>query len=178
MGGLSFLAGQIILGWVAADFASGVFHWIQDRILPERTPFLGEYLAAPARLHHDTPLAFVEGSFIYRNGATYALAAVTAIASLLAFGPSAFLAAFVIGIALTTQVHLWAHCPKDAPGVVRVLHETGLIQSPKQHSRHHTPPQNRHYCVLTDLLNPVLERIGFWTKLERAVKPRNTWRTN
>lgn len=163
------LIGQVILGWMLADFLSGIFHWIQDRLIPEDMPFFGAYLAAHARLHHVKPLAFTEGSFLYRNGATYVLAGIISAPLVLVFGPSVFLASLTIGGAVSTQIHLWSHRPSEAPTIIQLLQETGLVQSAKQHSRHHRPPMTSHYCLLTDILNPILEQVNFWTAIERLM---------
>jgi hypothetical protein len=162
----SLLIGQAVIGWLLADFLSGVVHWMQDRIIPERLPFIGPFLASPARLHHVHPLAFVEGSFLYRNGATYCVVAVVGGAIVLGYGPSLFVATLMIGGALSSQAHFWSHRPSKAPTIIRILQETGLIQSPKQHSRHHRPPMLGYYCALTDILNPILEQVNFWRRIE------------
>jgi ubiquitin-conjugating enzyme E2 variant len=150
------LVGQAVLGWLVADLLSGAFHWWQDNLLSEDTPVLGPYLAYHAHLHHRDPLAFTENSFLYRNGPTFALAAIVGLALFFNAGASCFLAFLVAGIAVSTQVHYWAHRPRNAPTIVRLLQETGLIQSPKQHSRHHAPPFRRAPCILTNWLNPFM----------------------
>lgn len=159
--------GQVVLGWLLADLLSGLFHWAQDRLISERTPFVGGFLVEPNRLHHREPLAFVAGSFAWRNGSTYAFVAFVGAILLATAGPSLFLAALVVGGALTTQAHYWAHRPSGAPGIVRVLQASGALQSPKHHAGHHRPPNLERYCVLTDWLNPILDAAGVWARLER-----------
>lgn len=156
---IASLVGQAVLGWLLADLSSGAFHWWQDNLLSEDTPVLGSYLAAHAHLHHREPLAFTKNSFLYRNGPTFVLAALVGLATFAISGASVFLAFLVAGIAVSTQVHYWAHCPRHAPSIVLTLQETGLIQSPKQHSRHHRPPFTGAPCILTNFLNPVLGMI-------------------
>jgi hypothetical protein len=106
--------------------------------------------------HSPSKRAFEAGSFIHRNGWTYVL--VLGVASVWAatLGPSVTLISAVIGGALTTQVHYWAHRPSRAPGLVRWLQKTGALQSPKHHARHHRPPHDRNYCALTDWVNPII----------------------
>ena len=154
---ISQYVGEALLGWLIADLFSGLFHFWQDRWGAEDTPFIGGWLIRPARLHHEKPLVFLDGSFLYRNGATFAFVGLIAGFWLMLFGPSVMLAAAVLGGALTTQVHYWAHRPGSAGPTVRMFQEIGLIQSPKHHAGHHRPPQNVRYCVLTDWLNPVLD---------------------
>jgi hypothetical protein len=42
----------------------------------------------------------------------------------------------------------------------------GLLQSPQHHRAHHSGTKDSHYCVMTGLLNPLLERCRFWRALE------------
>jgi hypothetical protein len=35
--------------------------------------------------------------------------------------------------------------------------------------RHHRGEKNSYYCVMTNILNPVLEKIGFWAGLEHLI---------
>jgi ubiquitin-conjugating enzyme E2 variant len=148
--------GEIVIGWLIADSLSGLFHRWQDSGR-ESWPFIGPYLIAPSKLHHSKPLAFTAGSFLYRNGATYAGVLMVAGLWLALFGPSITLASATIGGLLTTQVHYWAHCPREAPKMVRVLQEIGAFQSPKGHAAHHRPPHTEHFCSLTDWLNPIIK---------------------
>lgn len=164
--------GQALIGWLIADLLSGAFHWWHDRLTSTRWPVIGQWLVEPARLHHREPLAFLNGTFAYRHGSTYALALAGGAVWLALLGPSITLAAAVIGAALTTQVHEWTHHPSAAGPMVRVLQETGLIQSPKHHAGHHRPPQLQRYCALTDWLNPVLDALRVWERLERLIGRR------
>jgi ubiquitin-conjugating enzyme E2 variant len=56
--------------------------------------------------------------------------------------------------------------------LINLLHNLRILQSPKHHAIHHTDPKSTHYCVITEFLNPILERIRFWTRLECSL-----WRT-
>lgn len=164
------VVGEVVLGWLLADLLSGLFHWAQDRAISERAPFLGRFLVYYSRLHHREPLAFVSGSFAWRNGSTFAFAGVVGLALVFSFGWSVTVGATIVGGALSTQVHYWAHRPGLAPRIVRVLQETGALQSPKHHAGHHRPPQLTRYCILTDWLNPILDALGVWARLERLAR--------
>lgn len=162
------IVGQALLGWLLADFLTGAFHWWEDRLGREDWPLLGPWLVAPNRLHHAQPLAFTRHGFVARNGASFGAAAFIGGLWLLVASPSVFMAALLIGGALTNEVHFYAHRPSAAGRFLTVLQQTGLMQSPKAHAAHHRPPHQANYCVLTDWLNPTLEAIGFWSRLERA----------
>jgi hypothetical protein len=163
------ILGQALAGWLAADFFTGVFHWWEDRFGREEWPVIGRWIIAPNRLHHARPLAFSAGGFIGRNGASIVAALVLGAAWATIAAPTVFMAATLIGGAISNEVHFWAHRPAAAGGVRRVLQQIGLIQSPKAHALHHRPPHTVHFCVLTDWLNPVLEAIEFWSWVERLV---------
>ena len=44
-----------------------------------------------------------------------------------------------------------------------------VLQTPRHHGRHHQGDKNTHYCVVTTFLNPLLEEVGFWRRLEKLV---------
>ena len=50
-----------------------------------------------------------------------------------------------------------------------MLWEVGLFQSPKHHSGHHMKHSAKNYCILTNLLNPILDRLHFWSALENGL---------
>lgn len=170
-----------IAGWLLADFLSGIVHWMEDRYGREDWPLLGKHVVAPNRLHHAAPLAFTRAPFMVRNGTTMiaalALAGGLAAGLLALFGQLPWpvwlaLAVATIGGCLGNQVHYWAHLPRRAPAIVRAAQAIGLCQSRSQHSQHHAVPHLTRYCVLTDWLNPVLDRIRFWRMLERLLPQR------
>jgi ubiquitin-conjugating enzyme E2 variant len=168
---IATIVGQIVLGWLLADFLGGVFHWWEDRIGNPNTPIIGKWIVIPNRLHHDKPLYFIQnGTFWSRNRALIVLSLIVGTALSLVFGFSPFIAALMIGGAFTNEVHAWAHRPSKAPKWVRVLQETGLLQSPKGHAKHHKPPLDKNYCILTDLLNPFLDKMKFFPRLERVLR--------
>jgi ubiquitin-conjugating enzyme E2 variant len=44
------------------------------------------------------------------------------------------------------------------------------LQSPRHHGRHHSGAKDSYYCVVTNVLNPVLEKVNFWRRLETVVE--------
>jgi hypothetical protein len=68
------------------------------------------------------------------------------------------------------QIHKWAHQNRqERPWVVTKLQDWNLVQGARQHGRHHRGEKNTYYCVITNILNPVLEKIGFWVGLEHLI---------
>lgn len=168
-GTLAAIFGQLLLGWLLADFMTGAFHWWEDRFGNESWPLIGQWLIAPNRLHHAEPLAFAQHGFLERNAAAIVATGVVLATLALAFGLSAWLLTFALGGALANEVHRYAHQPSAAPAWLRVLQDMGVCQSPKEHAAHHRPPHAMNFCVLTDWLNPPLEAIGFWRRVEALI---------
>lgn len=166
------IIGQLFLGWLLADLATGIFHWWEDRFGRVEWPVIGQWLIVPNRLHHTDPLAFTRHGFWHRNCASIVAAAVLATLLALLFGPAPWVIAVAFGGALSNEVHHYAHQPSRAPRWLRVLQQTGAIQSPREHGRHHRRPHETNYCVLTDWLNPLLEAANVWPRLEKLVGRR------
>jgi ubiquitin-conjugating enzyme E2 variant len=69
----------------------------------------------------------------------------------------------------TNQFHKWAH--EDVPPrVARLLQRAHLILRPQHHSQHHTAPHLTDYCIANGWLNPLLEKIKFFGRLEHALQ--------
>ena len=162
------LLGQALVGWILADLIGGFVHWYQDRVARPRWGFLERHLWGPNRLHHVEPLDFAKSGFWERNSTTVIAALAVALPLFTIFGFSWVLVFATIGGCVQNEVHLWTHKPRD--GWIKVLQQIGIIQSVAGHARHHKPPQNRNYCILTDWVNPILERLKVWERLERAFR--------
>ncbi len=164
----------LVCGYLLADLLAGTVHWIADRFLERDTPFLGPMLIASFREHHDDALGITRHGFfeVSGNNALVTIPVVLVVASmplpktdldffLLALGVFSTLFLF-----LTNQFHRWAHSPSP-PRVARWLHATGIILTPTRHARHHGGDHDEAYCVTSGLLNPVLDRLGIFARLER-----------
>lgn len=171
---------KLVLVLLLVDLVSGVVHWAEDTFWTAETPVLGPTLVAPNLLHHAEPAAFVRFSYWHSNAqllkVAVALLAVAALLGRLSL-PVAFFA--LIG-GNANQIHKWAHMARrKVPTPVRWLQRIGLLQSVAHHNRHHGGERNTHYCTVTPLLNPLLDRLGVWRGLERllatpANAPRRT----
>lgn len=169
---------QILAGWLLADFATGILHWIEDRFGPGREdwPLVGPLVFAPNQRHHFTPLEFTWAGFFDRNWTTWVAVLIFAIPLFLLVGVKVWLVVMVIGGGMSNEVHAWAHRFTMLKGfsrkLLRAVQQTGLLQSPAHHAVHHVPPHRRHYCILTNWLNPVLDGFGFWGLLEKPIPAR------
>jgi ubiquitin-conjugating enzyme E2 variant len=158
------IVGQIVLGWLLADLATGVFHWWEDTFGNESWPIIGKWIIVPNALHHKEPLAFEKNGFIGRNLAAIVTALIVGSMWFLLFGLSVFSITFLIGSAIANEIHYFSHRPSKAPKAIKLLQETGILQSPKQHAKHHKPPFDTNFCVMTNWLNPLLEHLNFWKR--------------
>jgi hypothetical protein len=166
----------VLAGYLLADFLAGSVHWIADRFFDPATPLLGPMWIAPFREHHEDALGITRHDFFEVSGNNALLA--TPLVAFLATRPtpagslSQFL--FVLGASLTlalfvtNQFHSWSHSPSP-PRFVRHLHSWGLILTPRRHARHHCDDYDRAYCVTSGWLNPLLDRVRFFQRLERLI---------
>lgn len=167
-----------LLGWVAADFASGVVHWMFDRYFDPSTPFIGIRWVAPFREHHTSPTAICGHGFLETNGnnaiGTVPLLAATALmlpaaGTFESIAPAAFIASLCAFTVLTNQVHKWAHAPA-VPAWVGFLQRVGLILSPANHAVHHVPPHRKHFCITAGWLNRILDGVRFYDFMEGTLR--------
>jgi ubiquitin-conjugating enzyme E2 variant len=165
---VALLLGQALIGWLIADLLAGTIHWLQDRVVPPGTPGLKSVIRAQ-RIHHIAPLAMFHGGLCKRNWSTWLVAGLGSILWLVTLGPSVIWAVATLGASLSSIVHGMAHQPSTVGTALKVLQETGLIQSPKHHAGHHRPPHRTRFCPLTDWLNPTLDALRVWERLERLL---------
>jgi len=172
------LAGSALLGYLVADFVSGFVHFLADTFGHEKLFFLGPAFIRPFREHHVDPRAITRHDFIETNGNNCIICIPTALTvyallpaqtELWAAFALAFTAWFMVGIFMTNQFHKWAHL-EEIPGWIARLQAWGLILSPEHHDVHHTPPFDRYYCITTGWMNPVLQRLRFFSTLEATLR--------
>ncbi len=161
---------------LAVEFAAGSFHWFADTFFSPSTRWIGPAVIRSFRDHHTAP-----GDMALRSAAEvsgqncFACLPVLALSVLLDLtnAPGQWLAAALLlstlGIALTNLLHQWAHAER-VPRWVAAWQKRGWILSPEHHARHHHGAHDRAYCVTTGWLNPLLDAVGFFPALERAVR--------
>jgi ubiquitin-conjugating enzyme E2 variant len=162
----------VALAWPAADFISGLVHWMADTWGTEEFPILGPRFIRPFRVHHITPNSFLTCNFLDTNGDTCLIAIPTLLGfylipvnSLGGLFALTFGVAFCIFAIPTNQIHQWAHMPKP-PRWVQFMQRSGMILSKKEHARHHKLPYAGYYCITNGFCNNILERLRFFRVLE------------
>jgi ubiquitin-conjugating enzyme E2 variant len=166
------IALEVIATWLLADFVSGVVHWAEDSYGRETTPVIGRWVVEPNLLHHRDPLAFVRRSWIASSWDLAAVGAMILAAAGLAGALTWHVVLFVLIGANANQIHKWNHMRRSSvPLGIRALQRLHLLQSARHHAQHHRGTKDSHYCVVTELLNPLLDRLGWWRMLERLLAP-------
>jgi sterol desaturase/sphingolipid hydroxylase (fatty acid hydroxylase superfamily) len=163
---------EIFLAIMAADFISGLVHWMEDTFWSEGTPIVGQWIVRPNSIHHRDGMAFVKNNW-WRSSWDLLLLGLLVLVVAKMLGVLAWpVWLFVLIGVNANQIHKWAHMPKSGvPAPIRYLQRLHLLQSPAHHAVHHARDKNSHYCVVTNILNPVLDGGHFWRALEWILVP-------
>lgn len=165
------------VGLLLADLASGLVHWAADTYGTHDTPLVGQLFVKLFRVHHSDPMNITRTGFVRIMGDNSMLAALFVLGMLglrsLGVGPErpwalAMLATFALAIAFTNLLHQWAH-RSDPPAIARLLHRFGLVLTPAAHDRHHEAPHLSDYCITFGWLNPILDRLDVFRRMERGL---------
>lgn len=175
---LWLIALAIPLGVLLGDFVSGLVHWAADTYGSEDMRVIGPSLVKPFRLHHIYPRDICTHGLVETIGNVCILAVPLLSVSLYLMWllpGSALLAFTAICLALmatatvaTNQFHKWAHQEKPSD-FARRLQGMRLVLEPRHHKRHHTEPFNVNYCITNGWLNPLLNKLKFFRRLEATL---------
>ena len=163
---------QVVCLYLLADVIGGVLHWAEDTLGRLETPVWGRLFVKPNILHHESPAAMLEARWLRSNGLTITIAAL--VVGLVSVNHGMSWQLLVLGLfgAMNQQVHRFAHARRsDLPRAVVLLQNLKVFQDARHHWVHHRKPNNRYFCVMSPLMNPLLEKIGFWFLLERLLVP-------
>jgi hypothetical protein len=167
-----------LVGVLAADFSSGVVHWFGDTFFREESPVIGPMLIAPFREHHRDPEAIALHGQLELHGNSclpVAVLLLAAVALMPDLSSPAWLLVymwlffFALAAGGTNQLHVWAH-RRRVPALARALQRRRIILASDAHGLHHSGSFRRSYCITTGWMNPILDRIDFFPKLERGIR--------
>jgi ubiquitin-conjugating enzyme E2 variant len=149
------------------DFLSGLFHWLEDAYGREDWPITGRLVTKPNTLHHHEPRHFTRKGWFESSWLLLCLGLVV-LGVAWVCGRLTWEAWLVVILGVNAnQIHKWAHrTPRENGAFISLLQHLRVVQTPGHHACHHTDPKNSHYCVLTNLLNPLLDGMRFWDGLE------------
>jgi hypothetical protein len=169
---------NFFLGYLGADFFSGIVHFLGDTFGTETTPVLGASFIKPFREHHVDPKGMTRHDFVETSGNNCIVSLPPMILiyhfleinqSLVVFGFFIFFSFLMIFVFITNQIHKWAHM-EDPGKLIRFLQKNNLILSPDHHQVHHTAPHDSYYCITVGWLNPILFKIKFFEGIKYLTK--------
>jgi len=181
------LALTIMASIVLGDLGTGIFHWSVDNYGGIKTPVFGSVCVA-FQGHHDTPWTITFRSFC-NNVFKIAYGTIPPLLLLLLAGPTVvsplariFATLFINWWLISQEFHKYSHM-RSTPPLAKKLQEMGIILSKKEHGLHHTSPFEGHYCILTGVCNPLLDKTHFFRHLERFFfaitgNTPNTWKAD
>ena len=77
---------------------------------------------------------------------------------------------FALLVINANQIHKWAHMNSaEVPRLVR-WQKLHVPQTPLHHGQHHAGARTTHYCVISNFLNPLLEKSDVWSRVERMIE--------
>lgn len=160
---------DIFISVVFADLLSGIVHWLEDTYGNPNSKFLGigKHIVVPNLVHHFKQRELIKGRW-YDRIWTSAVFLLILLAVLYAFGLTSRIVYITFAIAVWgNEIHCWSHrTPQENGKIITFLQRYYIVQSPKQHAKHHKAPYSGNYCAMTPFLNPILEAIYFWRILE------------
>ncbi len=177
-GGVWLAALCCFAGLCLADFISGVVHWAADTYGSPKLPIFGGFVRT-FREHHADQVDITRHDFIETNGDVCIFSSpVHFVLLLLVEDPFVLSCVFgvFVGSYTNSQIHKWAHAA-ERPWLIRACQRTRAFLSPGHHSQHHSGPHLTHYCITTGWMNPLLDGIGFFRKLERLLLKLGLQRT-
>jgi len=161
---------QVLLLILLSDFITGHIHWWEDAYGNPNWKFLGvgKYVVLPNLEHHKYPRKLIEGTLWERIKISFFTSLFLMLCVYLLFGKLNWQTIFcLLYSAFANEIHAMSHrTDKENGKIICFIQKTGLIQSRRVHGRHHTSPYNINYCVLTNYLNPILNKIKYFDKIE------------
>ena len=158
---------QFIATVFAAEFIAGMVHWFEDAYIRDHTPLVGRLIGHPNTVHHHYPRFMTRHGWWQSSWELVVLATVLVMAAWFGGWLNWQVWLFAILAANANEFHKWEHRTRKENGrIISFLQDIKILQTSKHHARHHTDPKNSHYCTMTNFLNPVLDHVRFWDRLE------------
>ena len=161
---------KILLLILITDLVTGIGHWWEDAYGDPRWKVLGKSVVIPNLDHHKRPREFLKSSTWERIRLSFSIAVIIG----LAFYFTGLLCWEVIFCllygSLANEVHAISHRTNKENGkLICAMQKIGLIQSRRMHGHHHTSPYDVNYSIMTNYLNPFLNKTKFWIGLEYLI---------
>ncbi|HTB82670.1 MAG TPA: fatty acid desaturase CarF family protein [Candidatus Sulfotelmatobacter sp.] len=151
----------------AAEFTAGFVHWLEDAYIRDTTPLVGRIIGRPNTVHHHYPRFMTRHSWWQSSWDLVLGAAILIVGAWCLHLLTWHIWLFAFIAANANEFHKWEHRTRKENGrVISFFQDMGLLQNARHHARHHTDPKNSHYCTITNVLNPMLDGVDFWNRLE------------
>ena len=162
---------QIVLIAALADFIAGLIHWAEDAYFTEDTPIIGPLFIRANIVHHHYPRFFTHLSWWHSSRDLVLVGALLLLAAwplgLLCWQLGLFVALSINA----NEIHKWSHRTRKENGrLISALQDWHILQTAQHHGLHHADPKNTYYCPITNFVNPILERLDFWNRLEAVIE--------
>ena len=160
---------QIAIIILFADLLSGFVHWIQDRYSIKNTSLLNKIVILYAKEHHENPEKILSYSWIERNHfpiiVSFFSLLVLHLLNLLNWQSITLIILFLF----SGEFHYLSHRPKEKNGkIILFLQKIRIIQREEHHKYHHIYGID-NYCIITEVMNPILNKSKFFIKLENLL---------
>ena len=167
------IAVQVVLIVGLADFVAGLVHWAEDAYFTEETPVIGPRIIVPNIVHHHVPRYFTRLSW-WKSSADILLVGLLAIAVAWPLGLMSWQLLLFVAVSVNAnEIHKMAHRTRAENGsLISKLQDWYILQTPHHHGLHHKDPKNTFYCPVTNYVNPLLEKVQFWPRLEAFIALR------
>lgn len=158
---------EIVVTAGLADFVAGFVHWFEDAYVREDTPLIGNAVGKPNVIHHHLPRYFTRFNWWHSSRDLLLISGLIVLTAWCLGMLTWQIWLFAMVSTNANEVHKWSHRTRKENGrVIAWLQDIHILQTPHHHAIHHTNPKNCHYCPITNLVNPLLDRLHFWDALE------------
>ena len=161
---------QIFILWILADFITGVVHWWEDTYGNPNWPIIGKYVVKPNLIHHKQPAKLLEGSYWSRINTSFFAALIIGVIFWLCNLLSWKVTLCLLFCVQANEIHAMSHRPdRKNSKITLFMQKIGIFQSKKMHRWHHKAPYETNFCIMSNFVNPILNKIEFWRKIEWVI---------
>ncbi|TXE11210.1 fatty acid desaturase CarF family protein [Algoriphagus aquimarinus] len=152
-----------------ADFLTGLIHFYVDQYAVMDSKYLTVSING-LLIHHNFPRKMVSQSYWDLTNGVYKIGGAIFFISLFS-GFYWELLFFILVSAQANLIHKWAHQDQSETSIiVYYLQKFYIIQNKKQHLKHHNGHYDGNYCVMTNICNPLLQKLHFWESVVKILK--------
>ncbi len=153
---------KIFILILITDLFTGFVHFLLDQYGSPNSKFFKNAIEINLS-HHDNPRLMIDRTYWDLTKDSWKLGAILFPIICLIFGFH-WEVLFVLVLGANTNIfHKWSHMKKsEKPAFITKLQKLKILQHNKHHGTHHRKPFDTYFCIITNMWNPILERIYFW----------------